>query len=328
MNHNSQSSNRRTFTIAALAALVGISALTVASAVDHQSGAKTTHEAKRKKARLKPQKKVVHRKPAAKRAPKVTWSAEETMTCEYVVDDENPTFDPCADGDVGMEASDDTDDDSYVESNVFPVSGDTIDVSGADPRVARTAVVTWNRFAKLIPSHRRQMIRTFALLPSDDEYDGQVQRNDARPSEWALRLKPGDGYNLDFLNVHEFGHLLTLSQEQLDDRVSEARCTTYRFWEGCPKPNSFTERFVKQFWTPDMARQADTDDNRVYKQHPRWFVRDYSATNPGEDLADTFAEFVLEPKPTKARVVDQKLNLFWSDPAMVQLRAELRANLM
>jgi hypothetical protein len=104
-------------------------------------------------------------------------------------------------------------------------------------------------------------------------------------------------------------------------------CAPYRFWEGCPRPNSFSDQFLRRFWTADLVRQSEADYKKVDRRHPGWFVRDYAATNPGEDMADTFAEFVTTAnQPTGTRVVDQKINMFYADPDMASLRNQIRAN--
>jgi hypothetical protein len=208
---------------------------------------------------------------------------------------------------------------------VYKINGNEVDASGASPATAKAVTTAWKRFAKLIPQERRTMISTFSLIDkSETEYDGQVEEVDPKNHRWELRLKPGKDAD-DFVMAHEFGHLLTLSPQQLDANVSKKKCPPYGFWEGCPRPGSFTERFVQRFWTADLVRQAEQNNVKLEKRNPGWFVRDYSATNPGEDLADTFAEFVANPnQPAGNRIVDQKINMFYADLDMVWLRNQIR----
>jgi hypothetical protein len=210
---------------------------------------------------------------------------------------------------------------------VYKINGNEVDTSGAPPATAKAVTTAWKRFAKLIPQERRTMISTFSLINNkESEYDGQVEEVDPKNHRWELRLKPGKDAD-DFVMVHEFGHLLTLSPQQLDANVSKKKCPPYGFWEGCPRAGSFTERFVQRFWTADLVRQAEQNNVKLEKRNPGWFVRDYSATNPGEDLADTFAEFVANPnQPTGNRIVDQKINMFYADPDMVWLRNQIRVH--
>ena len=60
-----------------------------------------------------------------------------------------------------------------------------------------------------------------------------------------------------------------------------------------------------------LAIEAIEDEARYYgalddfwRQNQDSFVTDYAATNPGEDLAETFTVFVLSPRPTGDRIAD------------------------
>jgi hypothetical protein len=57
------------------------------------------------------------------------------------------------------------------------------------------------------------------------------------------------------------------------------------------------------------------------------FVTDYAATNPAEDLAETFTIFVTEDRPTGDTIADQKVQLLWADADLVELRAQIRSAL-
>jgi hypothetical protein len=70
-----------------------------------------------------------------------------------------------------------------------------------------------------------------------------------------------------------------------------------------------------------------THDDAFYEEHKDRFVTDYAASNPGEDLAETFTHFVIEDRPTGDSIADQKVQLLWADPDMVSLRDQIRANL-
>jgi hypothetical protein len=233
---------------------------------------------------------------------------------EYWCDEESTSIQPATEG-------------ATTTEGVYKINGNEVDTNGASPATAKAVTAAWKHFATLIPQDRRTMITTFSLIDKNEtEYDGQVEETDSKNHTWALRLKAGKDAD-DFVVVHEFGHLLTLSPQQLDSSVSKRNCQTYRFWEGCPRTTSFSGRFIDRFWTPDMVRQTEANHKRFEKRNPGAFVRDYAATNPGEDLADTFAEFVTAAKqPTGNRIVDQKINMFWADPDMMFLRTQIRAN--
>ena len=57
------------------------------------------------------------------------------------------------------------------------------------------------------------------------------------------------------------------------------------------------------------------------------FVTEYAATNPVEDLAETWAHFVLRAKPTDASEKSDKIRSLYDYPELVQTRDRIRANL-
>ena len=52
-------------------------------------------------------------------------------------------------------------------------------------------------------------------------------------------------------------------------------------------------------------------------------MTDYAATNPGEDIAESFTSFVMEPKPDGDTIAEEKVLFFYEYPELVQLRAEI-----
>ena len=211
--------------------------------------------------------------------------------------------------------------------HTFNVVSGAIDARGASATETRAAKAIWSRFTKLIPADRRSMVTAFELRSR--KYNGAyVYLDDPSSNAWVLGVQVGlnDGYELDSMLVHEFGHLLTLNSGQIQLGSSPRKCVTYYFGEGCAKPESIGARFLAQFWSNDMRRIADSDDNYLADDYPGSFVTDYAATNPAEDLAETFATFVMNGKPTRNRIADAKVNFFWGLPDLVQLRAQIRSN--
>jgi len=214
------------------------------------------------------------------------------------------------------------------------VDGDQLDTTGLSPEVAEQALQVWNRFVELIPADQRQMISGFELLGED--YQGaHVYPEDDDPTRWVLGVGLGLGEDLDYVLIHEFAHLLTLQAEEVPPSTDDGSCPTYHTGEGCALRGSTMAEFVKQFWTPEMRATVEelyeSEDQGAleafYQQRRDQFVTDYAATNPAEDLAETFAHFVTEDRPTGDSIADQKVQLLWADPDLVELRAEIRSAL-
>lgn len=52
-------------------------------------------------------------------------------------------------------------------------------------------------------------------------------------------------------------------------------------------------------------------------------MTDYAATNPGEDIAESWTAFILQPKPTGSTIADQKTLFFYDYPELVRLRGQI-----
>lgn len=128
--------------------------------------------------------------------------------------------------------------------------------------------------------------------------------------------------------IHEYGHIITLSGDQVTP--DSGGCGTTSVDEGCLSSNSYLNGFLNRFWWTygqeifdALASPAGME--AFYNAHPTDFVTRYAATDPLEDIAETWAEFVITDAPAGATVAEQKILFLWSFPALVQLRDEIRA---
>lgn len=68
----------------------------------------------------------------------------------------------------------------------------------------------------------------------------------------------------------------------------------------------------------------------MYEQLTDLFVSDYAATNPGEDIVETFTYFFLKAEPSctnRATIGKQKVCMFYEYPTLKNIRIEIRENL-
>lgn len=215
---------------------------------------------------------------------------------------------------------------------IFTVDGDRLEAAtNVRSGVSAEAEAIWGRFTELIPADQRRMVARFELLARNVE-GAYVAPVDEDPTTWVLGVARGLGDDLDAVLIHEFGHLLTLQASQVPPDPDAVVCTTYFTGEGCALSTSTMNRFVERFWPAEMRDEAarieelgDWDAAEAFLQrHRDEFVTEYASTNPGEDLAETFAVFVLEDRPDGATVADEKIRFLWDDPAMVELRSQIR----
>lgn len=123
--------------------------------------------------------------------------------------------------------------------------------------------------------------------------------------------------------VHEFGHILFLNNDALKQTEM---CDGYTVDEGCADNSTILGKFYSRFWEGKFDPEAVAEENFMKEQTA--FVNDYAATNPTEDLAESFANFVLKPKLGNTQyVMDQKILFFYEFPELVKLRSQIRHEL-
>jgi hypothetical protein len=231
------------------------------------------------------------------------------------------------------------------------VAGIPADLSSYQQETAVQQKV-WEYFAAIIPGDRRKELTHFVI--STDGKGGMlasvVQFSDA-PKNWALNVDIVDTTkprNLTFTLVHEFGHLLTLNDSQisLDTALlaqpdvpqaraqAEAACPQYFASDGCSQPESYINQFFNRFWPKLFGEWRSVDEEkdestyvslltRFYRSHPTQFISPYAATSLEEDIAESWAYFVLTPKPADDSIAHDKVLFFYDFPELVQLRQQI-----
>jgi hypothetical protein len=201
----------------------------------------------------------------------------------------------------------------------------------------------WVLFANLIPAEHRTYFSKYVIFTDGtDEVLAAVEPDPDNPRRWILSVDIADAANEDeliYTLVHEFAHVLTLNESQVpfDNEVfaqpdnedlyqeAEASCPTFFPGEGCSLSDSYINVFFDTFWGDiyEDWLESDPDSDEFYQMYEDQFVTDYAATNPAEDIAETFMAFVLEPKPNGNTIAEEKVLFFYQYPELVQLRAEI-----
>ncbi len=201
----------------------------------------------------------------------------------------------------------------------------------------------WVLFANLIPANQRAYISRFVVYTDGpDEVLAFVEPDPDDPSRWILSVDIVDAQNPDELTytlIHEFAHVLTLNETQVafDNEIfnqpddedlfaeAESSCPTYFPGEGCSLGDSYINAFFDAFWSDiyEDWLESDPESDEFYLAYEDQFVTDYAATNPGEDIAESFTSFVMEPKPDGDTIAEEKVLFFYEYPELVQLRAEI-----
>lgn len=205
--------------------------------------------------------------------------------------------------------------------------------------------VLWQDFTTLIPLRYRTSITRLSIYTDGEE--GLLASVTPNPDDfdtWTLALDALDGTYMsdDLIHtlIHEFGHVLTLSAEQVprsievlesgDETVferAEGACSAFFTGEGCSEQGSYINAFFQRFWADIYAESFELEPGELYALYPDQFVTDYAAENPGEDIAEAWTFFVLQGRPTGATIAEQKVRFFYDYPQLVKLREVIRRNL-
>ncbi len=214
----------------------------------------------------------------------------------------------------------------------------------------------WSYFARLIPGYSRTFLTEFSVLTDGkNNLLAAVAQSENDPTHWRLEVDIADAQdyeNLTFTLIHEYGHLLTLNEDQVSPSMAvfsnphdpavrsheAAMCTNFFPNEGCSKPDSYINQFYQRFWSDKFSEWYEVETiqdeylyyvrlNEFYEKYQDQFVTEYAATNPGEDIAESWAYFVLTPRPQGSTIAEQKVLFFYEYPELVQLRHEILNNL-
>lgn len=214
----------------------------------------------------------------------------------------------------------------------------------------------WEYFKALIPEEEQGYVTEFSIFSDGrDDILGAVSPVPGNLSKWELKVDivdAGDPDLLTFTLIHEFGHLITLNSKQValdqtlfynpDNKDMRERaidaCPQYFTGMGCSQSESYINEFFNRYWTdlyPEwqkIDREKDSGDRHVmlddfYKTYKDQFVTKYAATQPPEDIAESWTLFVLSPKPETNSIADQKILFFYEYPELVAIRQEILTRL-
>jgi hypothetical protein len=192
---------------------------------------------------------------------------------------------------------------------------------------------------EIVPDPIKEMIGKFDLTEADPENDessdGSVGLSeDDAYWEYALDFGLGasavlDGNDEDYIAfdqviVHELAHIIALNATQMGGGGS------YVVEEGSLKKGAYLDAFYQNFWQKQYPDWKDTGEDdpeaaaALYEEYPDAFLTDYAATSPNEDLAESFAAFVTEAKPSGKDEKALKVQFFYAYPELVAYRTAMR----
>lgn len=217
----------------------------------------------------------------------------------------------------------------------YSVQGEKITTDPA--KVDADHAVVWQRFNQLFPAHLHPEIIEFKAIDAEksDGIDGIMHQIDSEGKTWRLVLDTTTygASALDRTMIHEFAHLITLRPSQVprdESRQAKDECEVYFVGEGCPASGSYLDAYFRQFWAGYLLsdQKDEGEDAKTKRFESGDFVTEYAASLPTEDIAEVFAEWVLQDEsPTGDSIKEQKLRFFDAYPELVEIRNIVRTRL-
>lgn len=181
-------------------------------------------------------------------------------------------------------------------------NGDAVINEEADAQV-------WEYLCTVLPSSARQKIAEFNLFTDGCSnilaYTSPVrdENGTADNTRFSINIDyydvfdengmPRDWSKLTYTVLHEYGHVLLEDETQIDLTVGTDTHDPAGFL-----PGSFRKAFYDRFWK-DLGVSAVSD----YAENPTGYVSRYGANYFHEDIADTFAVFILGGEPQGNSIV-------------------------
>lgn len=129
--------------------------------------------------------------------------------------------------------------------------------------------------------------------------------------------------------AHEFSHIFTQEDDQLDRTMDPFACPTYYNGEGCFEATSYVAEWIAAFWDPADIEAIDPWEEDVDGAFARCdidggFLGPYAATSPEEDFAEAFSAFVFDLE-VDTPGLEARYAFFEQRPALRAFRDSARA---
>lgn len=185
--------------------------------------------------------------------------------------------------------------------------------------------IYWNFFRHLVPERFREHVVEFRF--SSDGAGGQTGFVDSTRNGVRFTIDPADADDIVYNVFHELAHLVATSSEERAKEVLSEVCGA--------DTASLLQMFTKQFWDSygndfyEISKAKDEEErlqlmSSLGEHYPNAFITEYATTSPVEDFAESFAHFLLFPRPEGSDLSDKKIQFFWNSSEMVRLRLSIQ----
>lgn len=189
----------------------------------------------------------------------------------------------------------------------------------------------WEQVEAMLPEGSMEAFDRFTVFTDgEEEILAYVVPVDDAGARWELAVDAQDVEDAGAFAetvFHEYCHYLTLNNKQVDyGGQPDPGC--YAESDLAARPNSYLNAFYQAFWRDYLDdRLAAPDSSGFYLRHADDFLTGYAATSPSEDIAESFAYFVLYDKGEGEGLQARKQNFFYAYPELVTFREQARERL-
>lgn len=189
----------------------------------------------------------------------------------------------------------------------------------------------WEQVKAMLPEGSLEAFTRFTVFTDgEEEILAYVVPVDDDGAQWELAVDPKDAVDENSFAetvFHEYCHYLTLNDEQVVYGGTPSQ-NRYAESELVARAGSYLDAFYQRFWRDYLDdRLADPESYGFYLRHADDFLTGYAATNPSEDIAESFAYFILYDRAEGDGTQAQKQNFFYDYPKMVEFREQARERL-
>lgn len=174
---------------------------------------------------------------------------------------------------------------------------------------------------------------TYVNFWTDGPYEtlAYVAYTDPSAMEWEIYVDVQDAIDsYEYFTrtiLHEYTHYVTLNGNQVT-YTDQQTASTYNEMGMVSNEDSYINRYYERFWKYILDdRLIDMASTSFFQRHVNEFVTSYAATDPSEDICESFASFVFNDPPEGDSVVEQKRAFFYEYDEFVQMRATIRKNI-
>ncbi|PID52596.1 MAG: hypothetical protein CR972_01170 [Candidatus Moraniibacteriota bacterium] len=187
-------------------------------------------------------------------------------------------------------------------------------LQGENKTINQQKVIDWIKHISP-DSFSDTYLHTLILAPQieNDDTFAYVTTNSDNPRRWDIVVAMDafhDGEKeVVYTLIHEFSHIVTLNYSQMQENENTL-CHNFIVQEGCLQNDAYLNTFYNTFWKNQFDVYTQNRENN-YQKNPNAFVTEYAATNPEEDIAESFASFVFHPNPKDINnIKNQKIAFF------------------